>query len=540
MESSLILLFGEEKGSRLSKCVHILDKYPTYLVQSVLFELLNSEINAFVNNLIKKYITFIIDIKGYINVFYTDQHVKISLRPTYKENDIVYEEMFTREMNNIKYTDFVSLDNVLSVYTTLVNYAEQLYTIFVIFENFSRSQKTSRTESLQDISNLSQFAKVTYNIDIKKFDVYKTFKYVSALRTSVQLLEPTIVSYYVKQQPTDLVSFEVVESLEKTSIIGGGVMPYIFERINEWDNADIVWRFTSKGIGEDVFRRLSDMRFGLINHFTGSMRLAKKDSLMKHLSYHKISDIAPITFMWNGTHNWKLINTLQSFGRDKLWIVKPVDQWGGSNIKLMNTDEIKSLKSKHIIQEYISDPWLWENHKFDIRIHVLVTSLLNGGISVYLHLGGLVRICTKVYNPESKDPMVFLTNNAIHKKVAKTPEDILQDLFNIKGLDHDKALESIKESVRKLFWNSSSVLNPKKYIASFQLFGLDFLLDKNQRPYLLEVNSTPFVEYIQGGGKWSKKIKKGMLREMWKIVISSRLGVEIKTSNKRYKFSKVF
>ena len=99
-----------------------------------------------------------------------------------------------------------------------------------------------------------------------------------------------------------------------------------------------------------------------------------------------------------------------------LWIVKPPNNQGGQGIRV--TDYINDVHSKEltIIQKYISNPYLINGHKFDLRLYVLVTSL--DPLTVYLYGDGLVRFATKPYtNSHDKldDKFIHLTNFEINK-----------------------------------------------------------------------------------------------------------------------------
>ena len=59
------------------------------------------------------------------------------------------------------------------------------------------------------------------------------------------------------------------------------------------------------------------------------------------------------------------------------------------DIGCWNIDEFKNIKEPLLIQKYIQNPFLIKNHKFDMRLYVLITSF--DPLTVYLYGDGLVR-----------------------------------------------------------------------------------------------------------------------------------------------------
>jgi hypothetical protein len=58
--------------------------------------------------------------------------------------------------------------------------------------------------------------------------------------------------------------------------------------------------------------------------------------------------------------------------------------------------EIVSKDNSYVVQKYMKYPALWNGHKFDFRIYVLVTSVIEP-MTVFLHDDGLVRLSSEPY-----------------------------------------------------------------------------------------------------------------------------------------------
>ena len=70
----------------------------------------------------------------------------------------------------------------------------------------------------------------------------------------------------------------------------------------------------------------------------------------------------------------------------------------------------------YVVQKYIKHPALIDGHKFDFRIYVLVTSVVE--LTVYLYNDGLVRLASEQYNLGKggmQDHFMHLTNYSLNK-----------------------------------------------------------------------------------------------------------------------------
>jgi tubulin polyglutamylase TTLL6/13 len=72
-----------------------------------------------------------------------------------------------------------------------------------------------------------------------------------------------------------------------------------------------------------------------------------------------------------------------------------------------------------VVQQYLKNPCLINQYKFDLRIYVLVTSC--DPLSVFIYKDGLARFATEKYKPvnnpnKKKNNYMHLTNYAINKR----------------------------------------------------------------------------------------------------------------------------
>jgi tubulin polyglutamylase TTLL11 len=161
---------------------------------------------------------------------------------------------------------------------------------------------------------------------------------------------------------------------------------------------------------------------------------------------------------------------------------------------------------------------LLDGKKFDLRLYVLIVGF--DPIKVYLADEGLARLCTQDYKKPTaanlKNMFVHLTNFSLNKESDKykaPTEDFLTDDSGSKrlltsawkvleeaGHDVEEIKEKIKDTVRK------SVITMEPYLLQtyhqrvskkhdkakcFQILGMDILIDKKNRAWLMEINANP-------------------------------------------------
>lgn len=160
--------------------------------------------------------------------------------------------------------------------------------------------------------------------------------------------------------------------------------------------------------------------------------------------------------------------------------------------------------STFVIQKYLERPLLIKKRKFDMRLYVLVTH----DQKCYLFKEGYIRMSSREYSLSAKDkdnPFVHLTNNAIQKLdkdsygafeegnmmgFQQAAASILEDegrFVNFYDICKEKILPSICTSLQSV----RGTLNPAGKKFCFELFGYDYMIDRDLKPWLIEVNTNP-------------------------------------------------
>eukprot|EP00668_Euglena_longa_P015043 GGOE01019091.1.p1 GENE.GGOE01019091.1~~GGOE01019091.1.p1 ORF type:complete len:520 (+),score=116.26 GGOE01019091.1:63-1622(+) len=210
------------------------------------------------------------------------------------------------------------------------------------------------------------------------------------------------------------------------------------------------------------------------------------------------------------------------------YILKPALGSCGRGIRVLDAAEaIKLLRSmckgewtgSECVLQKLVEPMLVHDHKWDMRLYVLVTAF--DPLTVYLYSDGLVRFASKGYSPAGEfDRFADLTNYSINRYAKPDPEGAIVSLGLGDGKGTKWAVCELKEYLKsshpemnqEKLWQKIhtaiigtlvSVAGPiteaTKQVQAlrhgcFELFGFDILLDADQEPHLLEVNILPSME----------------------------------------------
>lgn len=159
-----------------------------------------------------------------------------------------------------------------------------------------------------------------------------------------------------------------------------------------------------------------------INHFPGMSNVARKGRLAQNLDRMRRSFPHEFGFYprtWVLPAEWGGFKAeFDANGKStRTFIVKPDSGCQGRGIFLtQDLDRVASMESQ-VAQLYVRKPLLVEGFKFDLRVYVLVTSVIP--LRVYAFKDGLARFCTEEYLRPSSENLdercMHLTNYAVNK-----------------------------------------------------------------------------------------------------------------------------
>ncbi len=157
-----------------------------------------------------------------------------------------------------------------------------------------------------------------------------------------------------------------------------------------------------------------------------------------------------------------------------------------------------------LIQKYIENPFLFNNRKFDIRVWVLVTHKLE----VFLFKEGHLKLSSVDYDINSVNSYVHLTNFSVQKynpdfSTKEVGNELSFEAFQ-KYMDlkyphlnysvREKLIPDLKRIIKITMKAVRHRIGLKNRKQCYEIFGYDFILDTNLKPFLLEVNTNPGME----------------------------------------------
>ncbi|XP_047042085.1 tubulin glycylase 3A-like [Helicoverpa zea] len=284
---------------------------------------------------------------------------------------------------------------------------------------------------------------------------------------------------------------------------------------------------------KDIDKSVSSVSPGQWNAFLKKYyRIIAKDDVFQLDTENKLPlYMAYAKFLLKEMHKYR--PQLSCEGCHNIWIIKPAHNSRGRGIRMASrlaviTNLLNKANAKYVIQKYIEEPLLIHETKFDIRQYCLVTSTYP--LVVWMYKDCYLKFSSQKYNLRSYHESIHLTNNAVQRKYTNCAGRH-EELPHANMWDSDKYKDYLNRIDKGKVWDKIIYPGMKKSIIGimlscqdslsvcknrFELYGCDFILDKEYKPWLIEINSCPDLNHTT---PVTAKICPAVLTDIVKVVI---------------------
>ena len=179
------------------------------------------------------------------------------------------------------------------------------------------------------------------------------------------------------------------------------------------------------------------------------------------------------------------------FHKYPMWIIKPTHSYKQQGITIIkNYNEINNWIKKYntqkwIIQKYISNPFLINNKKFNLRIYVVINKNKNN-IDCFIYNKGVLYTSLRDYNVESNNLKSHLSGT------GKNGQSIFDDSVPLYNKIWHKIKDLVIQCIVPIF---PLVECPNDNNHCYKLLGVDILVDDKYNIFLCEVNARLIGSY---------------------------------------------
>lgn len=204
------------------------------------------------------------------------------------------------------------------------------------------------------------------------------------------------------------------------------------------------------------------------------------------------------------------------------WIAKHGRLFGGQAVQICADPRALPLGGGWIVQRYIAEPRLHEGRKFHLRFYLAI--LEGRERHAALHADAIARLALLPYDPADPDQRRHVTNTLRFRDdpAAKAGAKVVdlealglapETLARIADLARDLARIAFTERIAFLHLDDRADPIPPK------LLGLDIVVDRGDRPWLLEVERYPA---LHGGSPAADAVNARLFRDFALLIAGAR------------------
>lgn len=226
---------------------------------------------------------------------------------------------------------------------------------------------------------------------------------------------------------------------------------------------------------------------------------------------------------------WPQVSTQ---GCMNVWVVKPGTSSKGSGVVCLNTlpELLHHCKNttNRVVQKYVEKPLLlFSGRKFDLRQWVLVRSFQP--LEVYMFSSCYLRLCNEPYDlGDLANRQRHISNWSVNKHgkhvatgaVASLSElnDVLEMMTGSRHYWENDLVPKLKECILHSLRSVQDRVVQRS--SCFEVYGFDFLLGEDLKPWLLEVNLSPACE---SRTPWISELLERMATRLLELVLNGHL-----------------
>ena len=196
---------------------------------------------------------------------------------------------------------------------------------------------------------------------------------------------------------------------------------------------------------------------------------------------------------------------------ESLWIQKPKNLSRGRGIEVVQHPSTVPFNSDWLIQRYIKEPHLYDGHKYVLRFYVLITSI--EPLRFYLYEEGFAKLASEAYDDTELDNLYrHLTNPDINEENENVDVPVTffsfaryRDWLKNSGHDDEKLFKEFKDLITLTVIAAREKMRHQLEEKTsdtrgcYELIGLDCMVDKDLKPWILECNLSPSLETYASG-----------------------------------------